>query len=67
MLRSSQNSTESALSEENVKKLQEAIQEEQRKQDRIKLMEKILIDEKDCWTKLKIRVRIFCLWLYNKQ
>ena len=67
MLRSSQNSTESALSEENVAKLQEAIEEERRKQERIKLLEKILKEDRDCWTKLKIRVRIFCLWLYNRQ
>jgi len=67
MMKSRQNSTESALSKENVAKLQEVIEEERRKQDRMKLLDKILKEDRDCWTKLKIRIRIFCMWLYNRQ
>lgn len=66
-MRSSQNSSENTLSEENVKKLQEVIEEERRKQERIKLLEKILNEDSDCWTKLKIRIRIFFMWWYNRQ
>jgi hypothetical protein len=33
--------------------------------NRKKLMEKVINDEQDCFTKLKLRIRKFFMWLYN--
>jgi hypothetical protein len=35
--------------------------------DRKKLMDKVINDEKDCFTKLKLKIRKFFIWWYNRQ
>lgn len=41
--------------------------EERKKQERIKLLDKIIADEKDWYKKIKLIVRKFCLWLYQNE
>jgi len=59
MIRSSQNSTDSTLSEENIEKLKKA--------ERIKFMKNNINKEKNCYRKLTLILRRFCMWLYNRQ
>ena len=38
-----------------------------KKQERIKLLNNIIANEKDYYKKYKLILRKFCLWLYNNE
>ena len=73
MMRSSQNSKDSELSEQNIIILQAELKrsdlwlKERKKKERIELRDKIINNEPNCFNKLKLKLRNFCMWLYNKQ
>jgi DNA-directed RNA polymerase subunit N (RpoN/RPB10) len=61
MMRSSQNSTDSNLSEKNVEQFKKEIE----KQQRIKLINNSINKEKNCCRKLTLILRRFFMWAYN--
>jgi hypothetical protein len=63
MMRSSQNSTDSDLTEENLARFREELD----RQHRIKLMNNRINNEKNCFRKLTLILRRFFMWLYNRE
>jgi len=60
---SSQNSTDSDLTEENLARFKEELD----RQHRIKLMNNRINNEKNCFRKLTLILRRFFMWLYNRE